>query len=204
MDHDFWHDRWQRGQTGFHQSEVNRFLRAHAAAVGIHPGTRVFLPLCGKTRDIGWLLAQGIRVAGAELSPVAVADLFADLDVSPTITAGHHAAPGIDIFCGDIFALDAATLGPVDATFDRAALVALPPAMRRAYAVHLTALTARAPHLLVTFEYDQTLTDGPPFSVLPDEVRALYPAYTVTELARDTLPGGVRGIPAADVAYALT
>jgi len=204
MEHAFWHERWELGQIGFHQPQVNRFLRDHAAAVGIVPGTRVFLPLCGKTRDIGWLLAQGIRVAGAELSPIAVADLFADLDVSPTIRGGHHAAPGIDIFCGDIFALDAATLGPVDATFDRAALVALPPAMRRAYAVHLTALTARAPHLLVTFEYDQTLTHGPPFSVLPDEVRALYPAYTVTELARDILPGGVRGIPAADVAYALT
>lgn len=28
---------------------------------------RIFLPLCGKTLDIGWLLERGYRVVGAEL-----------------------------------------------------------------------------------------------------------------------------------------
>jgi thiopurine S-methyltransferase len=208
MDPDFWHDRWQRGQIGFHQPQVNGFLERHIGALGIKPGARIFLPLCGKTRDIGWLLAQGYRVAGAELSDIAIRDLFADLGVTPDTTpAGalkRHSAPGIDIFEGDIFALTPETLGPVDAVFDRAALVALPPAMRARYASHMATLTARAPQLLVTFDYDQSLTEGPPFSVSDDEVARLYgPTHTVTLLDEGPLSGGVRGIPARDIAWHL-
>jgi thiopurine S-methyltransferase len=173
------------------------------------PGARVFLPLCGKTRDIGWLLGQGCRVAGAELSAIAIRDLFADLGLTPKISAAgaldRYAAPGIDIFVGDIFDLDAATLGPVDASFDRAALVALPPALRARYAPHMVALTARAPQLLVCFEYDQSLTSGPPFSVTAGEVQRLYAGhYTIAHLDKGDLDGGVRGIPAADIAWHLT
>ncbi len=201
MDPDFWHERWERGQIGFHQPQANPLLVRHAAPAGIVPGTRVFLPLCGKTRDIGWLLAQGIHVAGVELSPIAVADLFADLGVTPAVTGGHHAAPGLDIFCGDIFALDAATLGPIDAVYDRAALIALPPDMRADYAPHLVALTGRARQLLVTFEFDADPWDGPPFSVRPADVEALYAAtYSIATLERVPLGHGTDW----DVAYALT
>ena len=82
-------------------------------------GSRLFLPLCGKTPDIGWLLSRGYRVAGAELSAVAIEQLFAELGVTSKITTvgslDHYRAPQLDIFVGDIFTVTPELLGPVDA-----------------------------------------------------------------------------------------
>lgn len=210
MDADFWHARWTANQIGFHEGKPNVHLEAHLDRLGLAAGARLFLPLCGKTRDIGWLLARGFRVAGAELSPLAVAQLFEELGVAPEIVpAGPlelHRAPSLDIFVGDIFTLSADRLGAVDAVYDRAALVALPAPMRRLYAAHLAAMTARAPQLLVCFTYDQTLAEGPPFSVAAEEVRALYgTAYRVDRLDTGPVPGGLRGkVPAQEDVWLLS
>ncbi|WP_104019961.1 thiopurine S-methyltransferase [Roseovarius nitratireducens] len=202
MDAQFWHDRWQEGRLGFHEGRVNRMLEAHIAALGLKPGQRIFLPLCGKAVDIPWLLSQGYRVAGAELSEIAVRDLFAEMGVTPEVTAtGSHrrySADGIDIFAGDIFEITADVLGPVDAVYDRAALVALPEGMRRRYAAHLAGITAVAPQLLVTFEYDQAEMEGPPFSITEEEVARCHGArYVIEVLADAEVPGGLKGIVAA-------
>ncbi|RVU35772.1 thiopurine S-methyltransferase [Hwanghaeella grinnelliae] len=198
MDPDFWHRKWADNQIGFHEGETNALLEAHFGRLDLARGSRVFLPLCGKTRDIAWLLDQGFCVAGAELSATAIKQLFEDLGLAPEITTigslDRHSAPGIDIFVGDIFDLTAEKLGPVDAIYDRAALVALPKEMRTAYAAHLASLTATAPQFLITFTYDQSKMDGPPFSVSEDEVRRLYEIrYEVTNMLRKDLPGGLKG-----------
>lgn len=166
-------------------------------------GSRVFLPLCGKTLDIAWLLAQGYKLVGAELAEMAIQQLFADLRVEPTISdmggpegdsLKLYCAENIDIFVGDIFNVSAHLLGPVDAIYDRAALVALPPAMRDRYTAHLNNITHRAPQLLITFEYDQTVMPGPPFSITSQEVARHYgDSHQLTALAGKTLPGGLKG-----------
>ncbi|MDU8910012.1 thiopurine S-methyltransferase [Aestuariicoccus sp. MJ-SS9] len=210
MDHAFWHQRWENGQIGFHEAQPNAMLRAHLGALELAPGSRLFLPLCGKTRDIGWLLAQGLRVAGAELSETAVKALFADLGMTPEIGVQGamtlYSAPGLDLFVGDIFDLTPDMLGPVDAIYDRAALVALPEGMRQDYAAHMTRLAGGAPHLLITFEYDQSAMSGPPFSVTGDMVQDLYGAtYNVTALEGAEVPGGFKGrVPARETAWHLT
>ncbi len=209
MQAEFWLERWRTRELGFHLAEPNPLLVTHAVSMGLSPGARVFLPLCGKTRDIGWLLAQGYRVAGAELSAIAVDELFDELGVEPAIRPlgelMHYAAPGLDIYCGDIFALSAEQLGPVDAVYDRAALVALPEDTRRAYAKHLEQQTARARQLLVTFVYDQQAMSGPPFSVTANEVNALYGAgYTLELLCSQPVEGGLRGqVPAEESVWLL-
>lgn len=209
MEADFWHTRWENMQIGFHEGEVNRMLAAHLAALGLAPGARLFLPLCGKTRDIAWLRAQGYRVAGAELSEIAVRQLFEEMGVTPQVTeAGplrRYAAERIDIFVGDIFDLTADLLGAVDAVYDRAALVALPEAMRGRYAAHLAAITAIAPQLLITFEYDPAVMQGPPFSLTNADVRACHGArYDISVLAEADVPGGLKGIcPARERALLL-
>ncbi|WP_102106650.1 thiopurine S-methyltransferase [Oceaniglobus roseus] len=209
MEHAFWHERWAENRIGFHEGRANRMLTAHLADLGLAPGARIFLPLCGKTRDIPWLMAQGHPVAGAELSETAVRQLFDEMKLVPEITGTHggmrFAAPGVDVFVGDIFDLDAETLGPVDAIFDRAALVALPTGMRDRYAAHLMALTGTAPQLLVTFEYDQSAMDGPPFSVTEAMARDHYGAdYTIDVLERVDLGGGLRGkVDARETAWKL-
>ena len=202
METSFWQQKWDRQEIGFHQKAGNPLLEKHVDALKLKPGSRVFVPLCGKSRDIHFLLSRGFAVAGAELSPLAVQQLFAELGVTPQVAnAGaleRYGAPGLDIFLGDLFDLNAAQLGPVDAIYDRAALVALPAQMRQRYAGQLLALSGGAAQLLISFEYDQALCAGPPFSVLPDEIRALYGrSHAIERLDAIEVPGGIKFVAPA-------
>lgn len=169
----------------------------------------MFLPFCGKTLDISWLLSRGYRVSGAELSQLAVEQLFMDLGVQPDIASAGEleqwSATNLEIFVGDIFALSQKALGGVDAVYDRAALVALPADVRSRYTAHLMALTNKAPQLLVCYDYDQHLMDGPPFSVSGDEIRRHYAkTYDVRLLASTEVSGGLKGrCPATETVWLL-
>lgn len=198
MELSFWHNRWQTNQTGWHERAVNPLLMTHFPSLNVPPGGRVFVPLCGKSLDLSWLLSRGYDVAGAELSELAVTQLFAELGVEAHISEVGNLrlfrGEKIDIFVGDLFDLSRETLGPVDAVYDRAALVALPETMRVQYTAHLKALTALAPQLVIGYEYDQTVAEGPPFSVTADELHRHYSdAYTLTLLARVDVTGGLKG-----------
>ncbi|QIB33041.1 thiopurine S-methyltransferase [Ancylobacter pratisalsi] len=210
MDEEFWHGKWTRNEIAFHEAETNPLLLRHFSALSHAPDARVFVPLCGKSRDIHWLLAQGFSVVGAELSRLAVEQLFADLGLTPQIS-DHGAlerfeAGRLTVFVGNFFDLDHPTLGKVDVVYDRAALVALPEPLRDRYAAHLAALTAHAPQLLITLEYDPSQAIGPPFSVSEHEVRRHYgAAYHVACAETHELKGGLKGVhPAHESAWLLT
>lgn len=197
MEAEFWHRRWETNAIGFHEATANPLLVAHFGVLGVPMGGRVFLPLCGKTLSIGWLLSRGYEVVGAELSELAVGQLFAGLGMTPeTSETGRlkrYRGSGLDVLVGDIFDVDRAMLGPVDAVFDRAALVALPAEVRGRYAVHVADIAAGAPQLVLGYEYDQSLMNGPPFSVTGEEIRQHYEgAYEVIALADEILDGGIR------------
>lgn len=202
MDASYWLQRWEKNNIGFHESEANPLLVKYFKELSLVEGSRVFLPLCGKTLDIAWLLSNGYRVAGAELSRTAIEQLFMELGVEPKISGAgevnHYSAKNIDIFVGDIFDLSSKMLGPVDAVYDRAALVALPEQMRNRYTAHLTEITDRAPQLLISYEYDQNSMEGPPFSVSNEEVNQRYrDSYDLTLIASTNIPGGLKGKCAA-------
>ncbi len=209
MDPSFWHQRWQTSEIPFHERAVNPRLLKHFPALSLATGNRVFVPLCGKSLDIGWLLALGQAVAGAELSELAVKQLFVELGMEPSISelgeVRHYGGKKLDIFVGDIFEVSREILGPVDGVYDRAALVALPEEMRKRYATHLTAITAQAPQLLISYEYDQAMLEGPPFSVGRAEVRRLYgESYSLTLLDSADVPGGLKGkCPAKEYVWLL-
>jgi thiopurine S-methyltransferase len=198
MDSNFWHQLWESNDIGFHQRAVNPLLAEYFNALSLADGCRLFIPLCGKTLDIAWLLSKGYRVAGAELNKPAVEQLFSELGVEPRISKlgklDCYSAENIDIFVGDIFNLSAEILGDVDAIYDRAALVALPEVMRKQYRSHLLEITRIAPQLLLTFEYDQTVLAGPPFSISSDAINRYYAdQYTLTLLKQIEVPGGLKG-----------
>lgn len=209
MDAEFWLERWRADQIGFHESKPNGLLVGHIDRLGLASGDRIFLPLCGKTLDIGWLLAQGYTVCGVELSRKAVEELFAELrveaEIRPQGDMTRFHADRLDVFVGDIFDLSREMLGAVDAVYDRAALIALPEGMRQGYAAQLRQITAAAPQLLICLEYDQRLMDGPPFSIRRDDVVALYgDTYRITRLAGGEVPDGLKGrLPATEVAWLL-
>jgi thiopurine S-methyltransferase len=198
MDASFWHQKWEQGDIGFHENEVNPFLIEHLGELNLTKGSRIFLPLCGKTRDAAWLLACGYRIAGAELSELAINALFKELGLEPEISkAGkltRYRAKNIDILAGNIFDVSAGYLGPISAIYDRAALVALPACMRKQYTSHLMNITGTAAQLLITYDYSQLLMDGPPFSVNADEVKQHYGAsYQLKFVGSKDVAGGLKG-----------
>ncbi len=197
-DKTFWLQRWETNDICFHEHETNPSLIKYFQELGIKKGSRVFVPLCGKTLDIGWLLSNGYRVAGAELIELAIQQLFENLRMEPKISANgnlkQYSAKNIDVFVGDIFDLSKTALGPVDATYDRAALIALPPKIRNRYTEHLREITNNAPQLLISLEYDQKLMEGPPFSVSNAEITQHYKDhYNLKHLVSAEIPGGVKG-----------
>jgi thiopurine S-methyltransferase len=190
LHHDFWHERWQTGQIGFHQSAVHPFLARWWPTLGVRANARVYVPLCGKSLDMVWLAGRGHTVIGSELSPIAIRDFFAGQGLAPAHSQQHgfirHTSGPYTILEGDALALSTGVTGPIEAIYDRAALVALPPEMRTAYAASLARLTPPGVHaLLVAFEYPQQMKGGPPFSVEAREIRELFePAFTVQEVQR--------------------
>lgn len=209
MEASFWHQKWERGDIGFHETEVNPLLIEHFEKLNPAKGSRVFLPLCGKTRDIAWLLACGYRVVGAELSELAVNDLFKELGLEPEISKigelTRYSAKDIDILVGDIFDVSAEYLGPLSAIYDRAALVALPAGIREQYALHLMNITGVAPQLLISYEYNQLLMAGPPFSVNEHEVKQHYGStYQLKPVERKNVEGGLKGkVDTIEIAWLL-
>jgi thiopurine S-methyltransferase len=178
MEVDFWQQRWREGQIGFHLQEVNPLLRMYWPLLRLPQGARVLVPLCGKSRDLAWLAAQGYQVIGVELSSLAVNAFFEEQRLCPVQQAhGQHSGhyvDGIEIWCGDFFDLHPSQVGQVDAIYDRAALIALPEAMRGRYVQQLLALAGAVPQLLITLDYPQDKMAGPPFAVSTQEVTRLY------------------------------
>ncbi|PKO84607.1 MAG: thiopurine S-methyltransferase [Betaproteobacteria bacterium HGW-Betaproteobacteria-11] len=189
MDADFWHQRWAKNEIGFHRSEHHPSLIRFWPTLGVPEGAPVFVPLCGKSRDLLWLRAAGHEVIGVELSPLAVESFFAENGIPARVGRDGafdvYRGGGFTLYCGDFFALEPALLAGVHGVYDRAALVALPPALRRDYAAHLVRLLPPATQtLLVSFEYPQEEMDGPPFSVGEDEIRTLFaPVAAIEHLA---------------------
>lgn len=179
MKADFWLDRWQKSQIGFHQGHVNPHLEAYWPHLGLSSESSVFVPLCGKSLDMLWLAGMGHPVIGVELSDIAVKSFFDENNLSPSISPKHpfdvYRHDEIKIFCGDFFSINQDDLNTVKGMYDRAALVALPPDMRQNYVLHLKdILPADVQILLVTFDYPQDQMDGPPFSVGKDEINRIY------------------------------
>ncbi len=186
MNPEFWLQRWREGATGFHMNRVTPLLPKYWPSLGLSASTRVLVPLCGKSLDMAWLAAQGHSVLGVELSPVAVEQFFSEQKLTPvrhdTSMGTHYVAEGIEIICGDIFKVEAATLASCSAVYDRAALVALPAEMRSRYVGHVyTGLASGFRGMLLTLEYEQALMEGPPFSVAADEVQTLFLGHATAQ-----------------------
>lgn len=234
MDDD-WLGRWRDGRTGFHEGQPNDLLVHHAARLAGR--RRVLVPLCGKSEDLAFLAARGHDVIGVELAEQAVQAFFAEHELAPSIArrgpfAAYEVGPGavpmdpgaaataeptaaptarqagaITLLAGDFFAVTPELLGPVDALYDRAALIALPPELRPRYVARLGALVpAAAPALVITLEYDQAVMAGPPFAVLEPELRGLY-AGAAVELLEERAATVARcaqlGVPMSERCFAI-
>ena len=191
----FWQERWERAEIGFHKQAIDIHLQQYWKRLELQAAQRVFVPLCGKSLDMLWLAGEGHPVIGVELSPLAVEAFFDENKLLPQrFQQGAFEvweADEIRILNGNIFDLEPSHVSDCAGVYERASLIALPPAMRESYVRHLDSiLPSGIQVLLVTMEYDQVLRPGPPFAVSETEVRTLYePAYEVEVLnIHDALP----------------
>lgn len=179
IDNQHWLDRWQDNRIGFHESSVNRYLQTYLNQFSLPAGSCVFLPLCGKAVDIGWIAAQDYEVIGIELSQIAIEAFFDENDLDyerfDSDRFGIYKSGNISLLQGDFFDLRNEDLGGCSLVYDRAALIAMAESSRPGYCEHMLSITPAASNmLLITLEYDQAEMKGPPFAVLADEVERYY------------------------------
>jgi thiopurine S-methyltransferase len=120
-------------------------------------------------------------VLGVECSAQAAAEYFDQHGLTPTVRRDGpfdmYAGGGVEIAVGDVFDLGALDLSGIAGYYDRAALIALSPEQRARYAALLCDTLPRTTRgLVVALDYPQDEKAGPPFSVPPEEVAALYGA----------------------------
>lgn len=193
MEHTFWHNKWEINQLGFHLDYVHPLLERNLKLFQVNgllkTAGKVFVPLCGKTLDIGFLLAQGYQVIANDLSEIACQALFKELNLDPEISQWGggkvYSSADLTFYVGDFFQLTEKELGPISFVYDRAALIALPKAMRLEYASQMAKITKHASQLLITLDYDQSIAGGPPFAVPTIEVEALYGGSYPIELIEE-------------------
>lgn len=197
MNAEFWHSRWQEKRIGFNQSAVNPLLMSYFKQLNVKAGSRIFVPLCGKSIDMAWLAAQGYDVVGVELVETAVQAFFTEQNISPTVHQhvdnsaikyyqGQLSGQTITLWVADIFALTTEDIGSVNAVYDKAALIALPADMRVQYSAQMYQLSANAPQFIITLTYDQSKKAGPPFSISSEQIQQYYgDNYHISELASE-------------------
>jgi len=175
----FWLDLWQQGRIPFHRSEVHPDLINFWPELQLKPKSTVLVPLCGKSIDMLWLVQQTYQVIGIELSEHAVVQFFQEQQLAFTVELHQqfkkYITDSLCIWVGDIFTLDKALIPAVDAIYDRAALIALPQKLRSVYTtLCFNWLKPQGFIFLKTLNYNQSLMQGPPYSVSPEEVTQLY------------------------------
>lgn len=173
-----WLDRWEVGRIGWHEAHGNKSLRKYWNA----RDKRVLVPLCGKSMDLLWLESLDNDVVGVELSEIAARAFFDENGIDYCRVEGRLPAYvgqdcRIRIYCGDYFDLSPDTEeSTFDALYDRGALVAIEPNSRASYVKHTRSLLSHdAFNLIITVEYEQSIADGPPFSVPTEAMHTLWP-----------------------------
>lgn len=190
MDREFWINKWDDNQIGFHQSEYNPHLTEYLPSFLNTQMNKpiVFVPLCGKTKDIMYLAQTCEQVIGVELSEKACMDFFIENSLQFQLEEIENGtkifrALNIEIICGDIFELDKKYYKDCDLIFDRASLVALPTELReKLYQLYLEMIQNGSTLFTIVFEYDQQMMQGPPFAILPSEIKDKFDQFQLKHI----------------------
>lgn len=187
----FWAELWQNDRISFHKQQVNSDLIRYWPELNLAPGATVLVPLCGKSLDMLWLAEQGHNVIGIELCEQAVLQfasehqlVFQQRDFGQV---KNYCTGSLSLWIADIFDFDTSLIPPIDAIYDRAALIALSDKLRPAYVrTCLKWLKPEGCILLKTMSYNQSEMEGPPYSVSDEDVADLYMGCNELHCLKDT------------------
>ena len=183
-----WLEFWANNETDWHSDVVTQELEKYLGLLKLESGDTVFVPLCGKSLDMIYMLNRGFSVIGVEVSEIGIKQFFhengLDFTISQVGEFDLYSAKNIEIYCGDFFSLTSKHLCGVKAVFDRKSLIALNRNLRQKYVKHLNDIISLGVRiLLITLHYPKHQMSGPPFSVDKSEVESLFSmAFNYQEL----------------------
>ena len=174
-----WISRWESNRIGWHTDKVNSQLIEYLNELKLSYQEAIFVPLCGKSLDMNYLIQKNFKVIGVEMSELAIQQFFEENNLSYTISKEEefevYEGDRIIIYCGDFFDLQSNHLDNVKAVYDRASLIALDDELRQKYVKHLNdIINLDVRILLLTLNYPQHQRSGPPFAVSKLEVNQLF------------------------------
>ena len=183
-----WLEFWANNETNWHSDVVTQELEKYLGLLKLESGDTVFVPLCGKSLDMIYMLNRGFSVIGVEVSEIGIKQFFhengLDFTISKVGKFDLYSANNIEIYYGDFFSLTSKHLCGVKAVFDRKSLIALDRNLRQKYVKHLNDIISLGVRiLLITLHYPKHQMSGPPFSVDKSEVESLFSmAFNYQEL----------------------
>jgi thiopurine S-methyltransferase len=180
----FWEEKyWSKNLSPWHLKDVHKQLIEYEKELFPTKPARVLVPLCGKTVDLRFLYENGYEVVGVEGTELAIQEFFKEQNIEHTRSSygsGGSMYQSTDkrltILNTNFFTIeDPEYVGTFDAVWDRAAIVAVEPEHRVFFAAACKRLLKPIfRYLLVVTDYDQSLVQGPPYSVTSVEVDELY------------------------------
>ena len=174
-----WLHFWENNETNWHSDTITQELVEYFELFELELGDKVFVPLCGKSLDMLYIMNQSFSVVGVEISEIGVRQFFRENNLTYKITRVDdfdlYSSENLEIYCGDFFSLTSKHLNNVKAVLDSKSLIALEPDLRQKYVKYLNdIISVGARILLVTLQYPQHQMSGPPFSVDKSEVESLF------------------------------
>ncbi len=192
MDKKYWLNRWEVGNIPFNQLTPHRFLIKHFKTLDLQSQEKVFVPLCGKSVDMTWLMQQNQRVIGVEISPIAISDFLKEnkLDITQLKDNSFqiYQNASCTLYHGDLFDLTSQHLSEIKAVYDRGSLTALPPKTLRSQYINWlkTVIPLNSKMLLIVFEHGAPDVAEPPFSTPYEDVKLFFNShFSVTQLEKE-------------------
>ncbi|XP_041359430.1 probable thiopurine S-methyltransferase [Gigantopelta aegis] len=187
MSVDDWKYRWDKQQTQFHMPIIHPMLQKHLETLAQgRSKLRFFVPLCGKSLDLKWLLEQGHEVIGCEGVDKGCQEFFQEHKMQYT-TCPMKSCEGtvyqakccpLTIYRCDFFELKSDDVGQFDCIWDRGSFVAIPVTDRKRYVdVIVPLMKSDCRYLLDCFLVNNDQFGGPPFNCTDKDVSTFYGSY---------------------------
>lgn len=216
----YWADRWKDSNTGWHESTGNKMMWKHFSSVlaekfpSKKPGDlKVFVPLCGKAKDMYLLYEMGFTVVGIEFAKQPIDEFFTEnkLEEKEWNAPFRSTKDGrLIIGQGDLFSFskvaESATMSSsadnhhdqsapkplpyekYDIIWDRGSFEAINEKDRGRYvAMMMSLLTGDGFYLLNTKDYSLSEYGGPPLAANTDDLKQLFHNHEVALLDKEDI-----------------
>lgn len=183
---EYWRERWATGAYGWQEKNGNQaLLWKHFAQIAkdAFPGKamkdlKVFVPLCGKSKDILNFHSLGCTVVGIEFVEQPIREFFAENSIKNVVEKKFTKSEDgrIMIGHGDLFEMeDSLPFSDFDMIWDRAALDILNEKDLVRYSTMMKKLLAKdGVYLLIAPNYDRSEYNGPPLALGPEQLETYY------------------------------